>query len=81
MENKISLTEILKINAKFYVAFEGLSIDIMNDLWKHTISSLSGQFLHITISILLVLEYRRQLTDFCDSQVVLRIVKVGRRGV
>jgi hypothetical protein len=35
MGNKISLTEILKNNAKFYHAFEGLSIDMMDDLWKH----------------------------------------------
>jgi SnoaL-like protein len=35
MGNKISLTEILKINAKFYHAFEVLSIDMMDNLWKH----------------------------------------------
>jgi len=35
MGNKISLTEILKSNAEFYHAFEGLSIDMMDRLWKH----------------------------------------------
>ena len=35
MGNKISLTEILKSNGKFYHAFEGLSIDMMDNLWKH----------------------------------------------
>lgn len=35
MGNKISLTEILKSNAEFYHAFEGLSIDVMDSLWKH----------------------------------------------
>jgi hypothetical protein len=35
MGNKISLTEILKINGKFYHAFEDLSIDMMDNLWKH----------------------------------------------
>lgn len=35
MGNKISLTEILKSNAEFYHAFEGLSIDMMDSLWKH----------------------------------------------
>jgi len=33
--NKISLTEILMSNGKFYHAFEGLSIDMMDKLWKH----------------------------------------------
>ena len=33
--NKISLTEILESNGKFYHAFEGLSIDTMDSLWKH----------------------------------------------
>ena len=32
---KNSLTEILKSNAQFYHAFEGLSIDMMDNLWKH----------------------------------------------
>lgn len=35
MENKISLAEILKSNSKFYHAFEDLSIDMMDNLWKH----------------------------------------------
>ena len=35
MGNKISLTEIQKSNAEFYHAFEGLSIDMMDNLWKH----------------------------------------------
>jgi SnoaL-like domain len=35
MGNKIGLTEILKSNGKFYHAFEGLSIDMMDKLWKH----------------------------------------------
>lgn len=35
MGDKISLTEILKSNAEFYHAFEGLSIDVMDSLWKH----------------------------------------------
>ena len=35
MGNKISLTEILESNGKFYHAFEGLSIDTMDSLWKH----------------------------------------------
>jgi len=35
MGNKISLTEILKSNAEFYHAFEGLSIEMMDNLWKH----------------------------------------------
>jgi SnoaL-like domain len=35
MGNKISLTEILMSNGKFYHAFEGLSIDMMDNLWKH----------------------------------------------
>ena len=33
--NKISLTEILKSNGKFYHAFEVLSIEMMDNLWKH----------------------------------------------
>ena len=33
--NKISLTEILKRNGKFYHAFEVLSIEMMDNLWKH----------------------------------------------
>jgi SnoaL-like domain len=35
MGNKTSLTEILNSNAEFYHAFEGLSIDMMDTLWKH----------------------------------------------
>ena len=35
MGNKITLTEIQKSNAEFYHAFEGLSIDMMDNLWKH----------------------------------------------
>jgi len=35
MGNKISLTEILMSNGKFYHAFAGLSIDMMDNLWKH----------------------------------------------
>lgn len=35
MGNKISLTEILMSNGKFYHAFERLSIDMMDNLWKH----------------------------------------------
>ena len=35
MGNKIGLAEILKSNGKFYHAFEGLSIDMMDKLWKH----------------------------------------------
>jgi hypothetical protein len=35
MGNKISLTEILKSNGKFYHAFEVLSIEMMDNLWKH----------------------------------------------
>lgn len=35
MGNKIGLTEIIKSNAEFYHALEGLSIDMMDDLWKH----------------------------------------------
>ena len=35
MGNKISLTEIQKSNAEFYHAFERLSIDMMDNLWKH----------------------------------------------
>jgi SnoaL-like domain len=35
MGNKISSTEILKSNAEFYHAFEGLSINMMDSLWKH----------------------------------------------
>ncbi|MGA7368460.1 MAG: nuclear transport factor 2 family protein [Nitrososphaeraceae archaeon] len=36
MGNKISLTDqILKSNAEFYHAFEMLSIDMMDNLWKH----------------------------------------------
>jgi hypothetical protein len=35
MGNKISLTEIQKSNAEFYHAFEDLSIDMMDNLWKH----------------------------------------------
>lgn len=35
MGNEISLTEILKSNGKFYHAFERLSIDIMDNVWKH----------------------------------------------
>ena len=35
MGNKNSLTEILESNGKFYHAFEGLSIDMMDNLWKH----------------------------------------------
>ena len=33
--NEISLTEILKSNAEFYHAFDRLSIDMMDNLWKH----------------------------------------------
>lgn len=33
--NEISLTEILKWNAEFYDAFERLSIDMMDNVWKH----------------------------------------------
>lgn len=35
MGNKISLTEILMSNGKFYHAFERLSIDMMDNVWKH----------------------------------------------
>ncbi len=35
MGNKINLTEILKSNGKFYHAFEVLSIEMMDNLWKH----------------------------------------------
>lgn len=35
MGNKISLTEILMSNGKFYHAFECLSIDMMDKLWKY----------------------------------------------
>jgi len=36
MRNEISLTnQILKSNAEFYHAFEVLSIDLMDNLWKH----------------------------------------------
>jgi len=36
MGNEISLTDqILKSNAEFYHAFEMLSIDMMDNLWKH----------------------------------------------
>ena len=35
MGNKISLTEILESNGKFYHAFEVLSIEMMDNLWKH----------------------------------------------
>ena len=36
MGNEISLTDqILKSNAEFYHAFEMLSIDKMDNLWKH----------------------------------------------
>jgi hypothetical protein len=35
MRNKNSLKEILKSNAEFYHAFEGLSIDMMDNIWKH----------------------------------------------
>jgi hypothetical protein len=36
MGNEISLTnQILKSNAEFYHAFEMLSIDMMDNLWKH----------------------------------------------
>lgn len=35
MGNKIGLTEILKSNGKFYHAFEVLSIEMMDNLWKH----------------------------------------------
>jgi hypothetical protein len=33
--NEISLIEILKWNAEFYDAFERLSIDMMDNVWKH----------------------------------------------
>lgn len=34
-KDKVVINEINKINAEFYNAFENLSIETMNRIWKH----------------------------------------------